>query len=51
MTNQQFITRQTVKFYWKAIKQTTRLGTPLPREDGVTRSDLFWDYEQTPRVM
>lgn len=51
MTNQQFITRQTVKYYWKAIKHTARISAPVPREDGVTRSDIFWEYEQTPRVI
>lgn len=51
MNNQQFIARQTVKYYWKALKQTTRMS-PTGFRDGVdTKQELFWDYEQTPRVI
>lgn len=51
MNNQQFIAKQTVKYYWKALKHTTRIGAPSLREVGNVREDLFWDYEQTPRVI
>lgn len=49
MNNQQFIAKQTVKYYWKALKHSARI-TPL-RDDGIARNDLFWDYEKTPRVV
>lgn len=50
MNNQQFITKQRVKYYWKALRQTTAWRTPdfQNMEDGV--SEDYWEYEQTPRV-
>jgi hypothetical protein len=51
MNNQQFIARQTVKYYWKALKHTTRLGPSGFRDATDVKEAPSWDYEQTPRVI
>jgi hypothetical protein len=51
MNNQQFIARQTVKYYWKALKHTTRLGSSSFRDGVDAKEEPSWDYEQTPRVI
>lgn len=49
MNKQQFIAKQTVKYYWKAIRQTaTWKDKRLKGLDDT--SDAYWEYEQTPRV-
>lgn len=51
MNNQQFIARQTVKYYWKALKHTTRISSSDFRDEGKIQQDYLWDYEQTPRAV
>jgi len=51
MNRQQFIAKQTVKYYWKALKQTTRISAPIVRDPGTTQATTLWDYEKTPRVV
>lgn len=51
MNNQQFIARQTVKYYWKALKHTTRFNSADFRDAVDAKEVPTWDYEQTPRVV
>lgn len=49
MNSQRFITRQRVKYYWKALKHTGRLTGGAERDHQGVTADAFWMYEQTPR--
>jgi hypothetical protein len=50
MKSQQFLAKQRVKYYWKALKHTTRLDNTTFNDDGEeSTTDSFWEYEQTPR--
>lgn len=50
MNKQQFIAKQTVKYYWKAIRQTTTWKNANLQELPEGQTDPYWEYEQTPRV-
>lgn len=46
----QFIARQRVKYYWKAVRTTARLNLLThPENSTQSKPETFWEYEQTPR--
>ena len=49
MNNRQFLARQRVKYYWKALKHTSRLTGDTYRDEQGMGESAFWDYEPTPR--
>ena len=50
MNKQQFIAKQTVKYYWKALRQSATWKTAEFQDSPDDTGDAYWEYEQTPRV-